>query len=257
MKSKVTITALILIIIIVGIGVHYLNSLPASTPEVQPRIVSHTTYLEKVDSITYFTVVGVVQNNLGTNIESVNVSATFYDAENNLIGRRFSPTALEILEPEQRAPFEIYLLLNSSTDIADICYELTLSYVKTSEETISGLVILNRTSSIDINGYCRISGEVQNKGIRKAVSVKMFCTYYDSEGNLLAVSHTYVSSEMEASEKASFELSSKPHKISPASYELLIVAHHYESLIDTHYQLLLILIIVFVLFIAFMKRRGW
>lgn len=190
----------------------------------------------------------MVQNNLKTNIEFVNVTATFYDAKNNLIGTRFSPIVLEILEPEQRAPFEIYLLLNTSTYITDLSYELTLSYVKTSEETIAGLVILDRTSSIDMNGYYIISGEVQNKGIRKAFSVKIFCTYYDSEGNLLAVSHAYVSSEMDAGDKASFELSSKPHKISPASYELLIVTHH---------QLLLILIIAFILFIAFMKRRGW
>jgi len=257
LKSKVTVTALILSIIIVGVGVYYLNLQPASTPEVQPQIVSYTGYLEKADSVTYFTVAGVVQNNLKTNIESVNVTATFYDRENNLIGTRFSLIVLKILEPEQRAPFEIYLLLNSSMDITDIRYELKLSYVKTSKETIAGLAILNRTSSVDMNGYYRITGEVQNNGIRKAFSVKIFCTYYDSEGNVLAVSHAYVSSEIDAGEKTSFELSSKPHKISPANYELLIVTHHYEPLIVTRYQLLVILIIAFVLFIAFMKRRGW
>ena len=148
------------------------------------------------------------------------------------------------------------MLLNSTTEVP-ARYELTLSYVRTSEETVGGLEVVNRTSSIDKDGYCRIEGEVQNSGARKAFSVKIICTYYDSEGKVLAVSHAYVSSEMDTGDKAPFELSSKPHKINPASYELLVAAHHYGPLFVPFYQLLVVLITAFAIFVVLMKLRGW
>lgn len=254
MKSKVAIAIVIIATIIVGAAIYYLT-LPAPTPEVPPKIQSHTSYITEADSIRFFTVVGEIQNNLKTNIDSVKIHATFYDAKNNTIGTRFTYTELKILKPGQKAPFDIYLLLNSSTEIP-ARYELTLSYVKTSEKPIAELEILNRISSIDEEGYHKISGEVQNKGLRRAYAVKILCTYYDQEGKVIAVSRAYVSPKIEAGEKASFELSSKPHKISPASYGLSIVAR-YGILVVAHIELLAILIAVFVIFIVFMKRRGW
>ena len=184
MKSKIAISALILLVITIKMGVSDLNVSQGSTSGAQPQIIGHTTFLEKADSLTFFTVAGVVQNNLETNIKFVNVNATFYDAENNSIGTRVAPTVLKILKPKQRAPFQIYLLLNATTEAEDLSYELTLSYVETREKPIEGPVILNHTSGIDTNGYYLISGEVQNKGLTKAFSVKIFCTYYGAEGNL-------------------------------------------------------------------------
>ena len=253
MNNKLAI-ATVIIAIIIGAGIYYLT-LPAPTPEVPPKILSHTIYITEADSIRFFTVVGEVQNNLKANIGSVKILATFYDAKNNTIGTRFTYTELNILKPGQKAPFDIYLLLNLSTDIP-ARYELTLSYVETGEEPVAELEILNRTSSIDEQGYHKISGEVQNKGLRKTYAVKIICTYYDPEGKVIAVSHAYVSPKIEAGEKASFELSSKPHKISPASYGLTIVAR-YGILVIAHLELLAILIAAFIIFIVFMKRRGW
>lgn len=227
-------------------------------PENPPRIVGHTAYLDKVDQhITFFTVVGVVQNNLGINIEAVNVTATFYDETNYEIGVRYSPIVMEILKPEQRSPFAIYLLVDSSTALSNIHYELTLEYRRTNKESITGLVILNQNSSIDQQGYHKISGEIQNKGLREAFTVSLFCMYYDEENNFLTMTRAYVDSEMEIGEKQSFELSSNPQKISPARYELLVVPHHYGLLLVTHLTLLLFLGIIFVLVIVYMRRRGW
>lgn len=262
MNRKIIITAAITItVIIAAIGIYYLILPPAPTSETPPEIIGHTHFNETVKntSITFYKVIGVVQNNLETNIESVNVTATFFDAENNVVAIRNSSTESKIIEPNQRVPFEVYLLLDPTIQVPDR-YELTLSYVKTKEKTITGLEIVNRTWSIEkATGYHIIRGEVQNKGRWKASGVKILCTYYDSDGNVKATSRTYVSSVINAGEKVAFEISSKPHKISPVSdFELLIVTHRYEVLPIANYVLLAILTVGFVSFIVYMKkRRGW
>lgn len=258
MNRKIIITAVVIIIIIIaGIGIYQLTLPSAPTSEAPPpKIVSHNYYVTNETGSRFFVVFGEVKNNLETNIESVKVNATFYDIDNNTIGTNFNYIVLKILEPEQRAPFEIYFSLESSTEVPAY-YEPTLSYVRTNEETVAGLEITNRTASVDADGYYRVSGEVHNRGERKAYFLKIFCTYYDADGNVTAISYIYSSSELDAGEKAAFEISSEPHKISPVAYELLIVTHHYEPIFITNPALLIIVITAFAIFIIYMKRRGW
>lgn len=258
MNRKIIITAAVIIIIIIaGIGIYQLTLPTAPTSEAPPpKIMSDNSYVTNDTGPPFYEVVGEVRNNLKTNIESVNVTATFYDTENNVIGTSYSPTVKKILEPEELSPFIIRLLLNSPTEVP-ARYELTLSYVRTNEETIAGLEITNRTSSVNADGYYRVYGEIHNRGERKAYFLKIFCTYYDSDGNVTAISHVYSSSQLDVGEKATFELSSEPHKISPVTYELLIVTHHYEPIFITNPALLIIIITGFAIFIIYMKRRGW
>lgn len=261
MNRKIIITAAVIIIIIIaGIAIYQLTLPTAPTSESPPRarakIMSDNSYVTNDTGPPFYEVVGEVKNNLKTNIESVNVTATFYDTENNEIGTIYSPTVKKILEPEELSPFIIWLKLNSPTEVP-ARYDLTLSYVRTNEETIAGLEITNRTSSVNADGYYRVRGEVHNRGERKAYFLKIFCTYYDSDGDVTAISYVYSSSQLDVGEKAAFEISSEPHKISPAAYELLIVTHHYEPIFITNPALLIIIITAFAIFIIYMKRRGW
>lgn len=258
MKGKTLITGIIYISLIFGTQVSDLNQPTTSTQVEQSQIVGHIAYLESVGNVTFFVVVGAIENTLNTNIASVNVSATFYDAKNMLIGTRETPTELEILKPNQRVPFKIYLLVNSTAAVTDISYELTLEYAETTEEPTEELVILNHIPSIDNDGYYIITGEVQHQGSMTAHAVKLVCIYYDSEGNLLAVSHADVSAVLDPDDTSSFELSSKPHKINPASYELLIIVGRYRQIPIQHYLRLFVLIVGIILTIVYMKKRwGW
>jgi len=258
LKEKALITGLVCISLIIGIHVPDLNPLATSTQEEQPQILSHISYLESVGNVTFFVVVGAIENTLKTNIKDVNVTATFYDLDDALIGTRATPLELAILKPNQRVPFKIYLLVNSTAAATDINYELSLEFVETTEEPIEELVILNQTPSIDSDGYHIITGEVQHKGSMTAYAVKLVCIYYDSEGNVLAVSHADVSAVMDPDETSPFELSSKPHKIQPMSYELLIIVGRYRQIPIQNYLRLLVLVVGIVLLITYLKkRRGW
>ncbi|MFX0196731.1 MAG: FxLYD domain-containing protein [Candidatus Hodarchaeota archaeon] len=262
MKWRNIYTVFLILIIIGGIGAYYLSQqLTTPSPEIQekpPQIIGHTAYLDKIDQrIIFYTVVGVVQNNLRTNIEAVNVIATFYDVADYLIGTRYSPIVVEILKPEQRSPFAIYMKVDPTTDLEDISYELSVEYQRTNVEPITGLVISNHNSSNDQNGYYIISGTIQNRGLRRAYSISLYCMYYDVDDNFLAISRTYVVATMEIGQKVSFQLSSSPQKITPARYELLIVPQAFGLLFVSNITLFFALGIVLVLFVVYMRRRGW
>lgn len=81
--------------------------------------------------------------------------------------------------------------------------------------------------------------------------------YYDVDDNFLAISRTYVVATMEIGQKVSFQLSSSPQKIIPARYELLIVPQAFGLLFVSNITLFLALGIVLVLFVVYMRRRGW
>ncbi|MFQ6125459.1 MAG: FxLYD domain-containing protein [Candidatus Heimdallarchaeota archaeon] len=262
MKWRRIYTGFFILIIISGVGAYYLSQQPSTPPptiqEKPPQVIGHSAYLDKIDErIIFYTVVGVVQNNLRTNIEAVNVTASFYDAADYLIGSRYSPIVVEILKPEQRSPFAIYMKVDPTTSFEDISYELSVEYHRTSVEPITGLVIANQTSSIDQNGYHIVSGAIQNRGLRKAYSVSLYCMYYDENHNFLTISRTFVVATMEIGQIASFHLNSSPNKITPARYELLIVPQAYGLLFVSNITLFFALGVVFVLFIVYMRRRGW
>ncbi|MFX1486752.1 MAG: FxLYD domain-containing protein [Promethearchaeota archaeon] len=268
MNSKLAIAAILVATIPGLVGTYYYLPLrSASTREVLEapkalKILSDISYIDQVESekeiVTFFVVAGVIENNLSTNVCSVNVTAMFYDAEGKMIENSslLGHIELEIIEPGERAPFEIYLLLGSSTSIPSR-YEVTASCFETDEEPVRGVEVINQTASFDKEGYHKVVGEVQNNWKTKAVAVKVICAYYNATDYLIAMSHAHVSTAIDSGAKATFELSSKPFEISPASYELFIVVHHYTQLPLSNFVLFTAMVVAFVIFIAYMKRRGW
>lgn len=258
MNSKIVVTAIIIIVIVASIiGIYYLRR-PSAPIETPPQITSRTNYIQN-DTVDYFIVVGEVKNNLTTAIESIQINATFYDAKNNTIDTSSTyveKTIVQEIQPGQKAPFTIKLVLNSLTTIPDR-YDLLLSYVKSSKEAFAEFAILNRTSSLDNNGYYIVSGWVQDIGPGKAIGARVVCTFYDPEGNVTAVSSAYLPTWMFSGDRASFKISSEPRKITPENYELLVVTATYEPPLPERIELLIILIAAFIIFVGYMKHRGW
>lgn len=259
MNNKLAITSVLLAIIGAGLEVCRITNASSSPIEelAHLEITTYMTNLTKVNETYHITVIGVVQNNLTINVKSVKINATFYDAQNNTIGKSYAPTELEIFKPGQRAPFTLYF---SSTE-ASARLELVASCVKTNEEPVAGLEILKETlhTYIDENGYHRVTGEVRNNARGKAFMVKVISIYYDGKGNVIALSYAFTNPQhIPSGGNASFELSSKPYKIEPASYELLTIPHHYKLTPIENYILFAILTATFIIFVVYMKRkRGW
>lgn len=262
MRIKIVVTFFSVILV----GIYLLNLCPTSigTQRSKPEITNYNHYIENVsESVSFLVVFGLVQNNLETNIASVNITVTFYDVENNSIETKVVPTVLEILKPRQKSPFQVYFLLNSSEE-APARYNLTLSYIETTEEPIEELEILNdalRPKVSDLGCYI-VSGEVKNKGERKAWYVHITCIFFSNTGNVIDISHTNVAKQIGPNNKAPFKLSSRPLKESIGeqvkNYELFITVGHYEVFYTQHYILLGIIAFATFGFIIYMKRyRGW
>jgi hypothetical protein len=72
--------------------------------EVPPRILSDNNY---VDSIGTLHIVGEVINESYQPVSYVRITATFYDANNSVIGTDYTFTSPSTLQPGQRAPFDL------------------------------------------------------------------------------------------------------------------------------------------------------
>jgi hypothetical protein len=72
---------------------------PTSAQTSSPYILSETEY---VTASGYFKIVGEVKNTLGTNIQSVEITATFYYSNDTVAGTTFSYTEIDILKPNQK-----------------------------------------------------------------------------------------------------------------------------------------------------------
>ncbi|CAN5240522.1 hypothetical protein BH18THE2_BH18THE2_41480 [soil metagenome] len=72
--------------------------------EVLPRILSDNNY---VDSIGTLHIVGEVINESYQPARYVRITATFYDANNSVIGTDYTFTSPSTLQPGQRAPFDL------------------------------------------------------------------------------------------------------------------------------------------------------
>jgi len=255
--KKLTIIVVIVAIITFGTGspVTSLTSVLTSGAIRRLKIMDYITFVTE-GNVTYFTVKGVIKNNSTTNVRSVNVTTVFYDADYNLIATRVSSTALKIIRPEQKTPFEVYLLLGSISP-PDHC-RLTALGIETDQEPIGKFKIVNQTSKVE-GGYRVILGELKNEASMRAVSVKVICAYYDSQGNLTAMSHAYPNPvTLDPDENANFKIRLKlAQGIELKRFDLFVSARSYEQVVEANWILLSALATAAVLYIVYMKRRGW
>jgi len=258
MAVKFKVILLIAVIMISGIfaTILYFSLQPQiPTVETPPKILSSNHFWTNVtENIKFYTVVGEIVHHLKNNIKSVNITTTFYDADNNVIGEATGHPVIEIIRLGVTSPFLIYW---QPIEEPPANYTLTFTYKNTTAKPINELRVIHDFNKTDDRGYYIVEGEVLNIEWGKAISSRIYCSYYDSEGRLIVISSAIVASKMEWREQSHFSITSEPHKIHPAAYNLLAVPHHYEGLPIARYDLVLILMVSFVIFILYMKRRGW
>lgn len=229
---------------------YYYMSLPSpSIEEEPPQILGYISHIESANSVKFLVIEGVVENNLNTNVH-VNVTATFYGAENVSLGNLTRATDLETLKPRQKAPFTFYWLVDQS----EVDYKVDLSYAETSEQPVDVLEFVGLTNQTEGDQFV-IRGEVENKQLLKALNVGVVCAHYNAKGNFSGLSRTFIRS-INAGGRAPFEI-----RIDASggieNYDLMVFAAGYEEFSIGNYLLFAILVLTLVGFVIFMKRRGW
>lgn len=214
-----------------------------------PRILGSTSHVEVAASVSFLVVEGVVENVLSVNVRA-NVTASFYDANNNSIGFLTHATDLELIKPGKRSPFTIYW----PTNYTGATYVLGLSWEQTSEQPVDILDfrdVLNQTDDL----HFIIRGRVWNGRPLKALLVSVACIYYNDEGNFSGLARAFVPS-VDAGGSAEFNIT-VDSSVEIRSYDLVAYAGGYEERSLVNYVLFAILVLLFLCFVILMKRRGW
>ena len=260
------IIVLITLVFVVLLGVYFYDRTLPSTPVSEGRevlvsdIIYNTSRILQGASTKALIVSGLVKNNQQAWLNSLRVNATFYDAEDRVINETFGGSFVTIVGPGQIAPFEIYFPLGSSGTIPSR-YALSASALVDTETHSADVEILSSVPSLE-DGYHVIRGSLKNTGEMKAVYVKVYGLYYNAEGKVSYVSESLVADWINPGYTMPFEVSSKPNKIEFADFEVVVVVRTYDWYYFWRYGspqlwLFVIVVVIFVLFIVYMKRRGW
>lgn len=195
-------------------------------------ILSHTGYL---DIYGNYHVAGEVQNVGDQAINFVQVQATFYDSQNNVIDTRFDLTMLSTIPAGRESPFLIALLDPVQSSRVHR-YSLDVTFL-TTNPLPTGLQILSNNSYIDAFGQMHITGEIKNIEINKASNVRIVATYYDGKGDVVAASLTDldpIEDDLSPGETRSFEiLLSRERTPFVITYQLLAESLEYAMVTES------------------------
>jgi hypothetical protein len=131
-------------------------------------------------------IVGEVQNNTGSNVQYVQVIATFYDSLGQVTNVDWNSTMLRVLGPSQKVPFKIWAASRPYDS-----YTFSVDYDTTTDTPPTGVSVLSSDSWSEY-GSLYIVGEVQNNNVDNVGGVRIAVTYYDSEGNVTNATSAYV-----------------------------------------------------------------
>jgi hypothetical protein len=198
--ERINMKTLALIVILMVSTVVAVASIPQARADGDVVILSHTIFQTEgfppfsFDNGDYF-VAGEVQN-VGTEALNFNITADFYDSNNEIVGTAFlsdtladvPPSYLHVLLPGKKSPFQIYLSrFDEETGDFRLVDHYSLKLTTSQASNFQpGLEILSQ-SSHEAAGTIFIEGEVKNIGTEYMDGFMVFATFYDKNGEVLAV----------------------------------------------------------------------
>jgi peptide/nickel transport system substrate-binding protein len=172
------------------------------------------------DTAGYSNVIGEVENQGTTTTTFMQVNVTFYDAFDTPVAAEYSYTIVDILLPGEISPFEV-----SSFPLANLSvsyYEIEVTYYDTEEVPYREFEITGLSEDITY-GWFDVSGEVENIGFINASFVNIVASFYDENETLITYDFDYIDPDvLEPGQRATFEVSTFPDEVLPASYALMV-----------------------------------
>ena len=153
---------------------------PPATPTAIPGTVFLSNHRGYVADGAYY-VVGEVMNGESFPVFNTKVIASFYDANNNLVGAQESVALLARIDTELSSPFKLSIPDSGNIDH----YELTLVWDEISIIDSQELTILSQEARTD--GQLEIVGELRNDGSVTVSNVVVVVTFYDETGAVIDV----------------------------------------------------------------------
>lgn len=160
---------------------------PTLTPTQPPAALAVLSSRGYMRGTTYY-IVGELLNGTNKPAYFVKVTATLYDAANQLIATDATYGYLTKTNTGQRNPFKIFVL-NAPTNIDH--YKLTLSSNSSSSLDYRPVTILSQF--VRDNFGPEVFGELRNDEIKELKSIRVVATFYDAQGAVVMVDIGYPS----------------------------------------------------------------
>jgi hypothetical protein len=149
---------------------------------------NHSSYISSTGTLH---VVGEVKNELESTIKNVQIRATFYDSNNQIVTVVATSCMLDIILPGEKSPFEI--LLSDQTNINKInSYDLLVSnHGKSFDILPQNLRIISDNFYYSKSEYYNIHGKILNEGPSKSTNTVVTATCYDTNGKVVGATHGF------------------------------------------------------------------
>jgi hypothetical protein len=172
----------------------------APTEEAAVQFQGVTAYVASTGS---HYVVGEVLNTTGDNLRFVEILASFYDGDGQLVGTGSTFSELSIVEPGGIAPFKL-ATLDPPPSLAD--YKLRVDYLTTSQDPLR-LEVVNHSGSLAESGWYIVSGEVRNPYDFAVKFPEIVATYYNATHQVVRVEVAFSALDvLQAGEVSPFEV---------------------------------------------------
>jgi hypothetical protein len=194
-----------------------------STPDAPATVAAHgLTILTQngfTDSGGAAHVVGKVYNDTTTRFERVTVTCVFYDRDGQLLAQQSAPVLIDILLPEEKAPFKLSLW-DPSQSIER--YFLSVSGQETTAEPLTGIEFVQDNAQIQRETLV-ILGQVINNSPIPASDVQIAAAIFDREGQIIDVAAAHTARDIFVQGSISpFALLIEPVNGEPERYELIV-----------------------------------
>jgi hypothetical protein len=167
-----------------GLGVDGLTS-PSAADAAEGVVIVSSSYFRSGD---FLYLVGEVRNDTSTNVNAVEVTATYFDNVDNVLGAASANSEHQILIPGQISPFIIF----DAYPTGLVSYTLAVGASPTEAVPVPPLSVLSiRQMAIASDGLALV-GELQNTQAITVANTKLIVTLYDAVGKVINAQSDYV-----------------------------------------------------------------
>ncbi len=210
--------SVLLIVTLLTSNIIWAENLPPSS-SIQVQVLSPYSY--KADDGTTV-VLGEVQNNLNSPINSVSLGVSFMDANSNTIEYKTATTLLQVIPPGGKTPFSIS---STKADPSIAQVQVKLAGFGASQ---SKLQLLNISpGSLQVSDQLALSGTIKNSGTEQSNDTKLYLISYDAFQRVVGVG---ISDPMNiaAGHDTNFSMLATPN-FRATSYMILAESDQYQS----------------------------
>lgn len=158
------------------------EQVPKSNQTIRLSLVSYSYY---VDSKGCFHFVGEIENDTSTNTAQNKVIVTFFDTNGSALIKKETSTYIDIIRPNQKAPFEIAL----SEYPSNLDFKLETRSTPTVVQPPNIVVISEAHITKNSVGWGLLEGELKNNSSQEIKYINVIASFYDSAGRIVGTNY--------------------------------------------------------------------